>query len=143
MKLTETSNNELYVLANKMKIPLNGIFSKDQLPKKLNKGFYIVNMADHNRGTGSHWSLFYYDRFNGDNYYFDSFGFPPPVDVEVKLGKYSYNKKQIQDINSEACGYYCIAFIKAMYSGKYDEFIKMFNNDPKHNEQILIKYLKV
>jgi hypothetical protein len=55
---------------------------------------------------------------------------------------YDYNKQDIQNIGSSACGYYCIAFIKFM-TGKANPlkalniFIKLFNKNSKYNDEIL------
>ena len=38
-------------------------------------------MQDHDEGEGTHWVVFYYNK-PLTSIYFDSFGFPPPEDVE-------------------------------------------------------------
>jgi len=52
----ETSNFDLEDLAKKYKLPLVGIYSKDELPK-IQVGSYIVNLQDSDKGSGSHWCL--------------------------------------------------------------------------------------
>lgn len=127
------------------KIDYNGIFSKNELPSKLLNGFYVINMESSDKGHGSHWVALY--KINdGYSQYFDSFGVVPPLDIENKLHKYDYNDRDIQDINSSSCGFYCVGFIKFM-NGKSDlkksfkTFIKMFDNDTKRNEEILYNIL--
>ena len=111
----------------------HGCFIKDKLPK-LERGFYVINLD----GT-SHWTCLCID---DDCYYFDSFGFLAPTEVEKKIGKYYWNDGDVQDIDSSACGYYCIAFIKHM-SGKrhklkaFNDFLKLFSKDTKKNDMIL------
>jgi len=53
MKLKTISNFELEDFTKKHAIKLNGIFSKDDLPKPLPNGFYIVNLADES-SPGTH-----------------------------------------------------------------------------------------
>jgi hypothetical protein len=76
-------------------INLNGIFMKDELPSKLKRGFYVINLQSSNIGNGTHWTVLYYN--NRNSLYFDAFGFVPPVEVEQKLNRYTYNDKQIQN----------------------------------------------
>ena len=72
---------------------INGVFSKDCLPKQLKLGWYIVNMKSLNEGNGTHWVVFKYK--NNEIDYFDSFGFPPPVDIMKKSkGKYYIHIKK-------------------------------------------------
>lgn len=121
-------------------IIINGIFSKDELPKNLKNGFYVVNMQNSNDGNGTHWVALYFDNISC---YFDSFGFVPPEEIENKAKPYIYNKKDIQSISSSSCGFYCIAFIKYLNKSKdkpkdYLTFINLFNTyDKDENERIL------
>jgi len=86
----------------------NGIYSKDLVPNTLAKGWYIINLEDHDAGSGTHWTCF---KITDDkvNIYFDSFNFVAPKLIDEKIMPYIYNDKQIQDITSSACGWYCIA----------------------------------
>ena len=58
-----------------------------------------------------------------------------------------YNNKDVQDINSSSCSYYCICFIKFMNSHPnnpkkaFDTFIQLFSNDTSKNESILYNIL--
>ena len=59
---------------------------------------------------------------------------------------YDNNNKDIQDYNSDACGYYCIAFIKFLNSKinkrlAFIEFIRLFSNKSTDNDNILEEYL--
>ena len=59
---------------------------------------------------------------------------------------YTYNDKQIQNIYSTACGYYCIAFIIFMNERKnkkigFEIFINEFSRNTKNNDKILYNYL--
>jgi hypothetical protein len=63
-----------------------------------------------------------------------------------KIKPYIYNDKEIQNYNSSACGYYCIAFIKFLHNKTDKEesfltFLKLFNIKTHHNDKILYDLL--
>lgn len=141
--LQELSNIDILNILSKNNIKINGVFSKDLLPE-LKKGFYIINIQNSNDGNGTHWTCLYY---GDNNIYFDSFGSPAPVEVQENLKDYFYNDKQIQNINSSACGYYCIAFIKFMLKNDktqkdFQKFLDVFKTNSKHNDIILKNLIK-
>lgn len=143
--MNELSNFDLMEILDKQNLPINGIFSKDRLPS-LKKGFYIINIQSSDDGNGTHWTCLYYD--NDDNIYFDSFGFPPPMEVQQYLKSYIYNDKQIQNMDSTACGYYCIAFIKYLHNKKnkneaFENFLKIFKTNKLYNDVILKNLTKI
>jgi len=101
-----TSNIELINMAKHYNLSLNGVYEKDQLPETIIKGWYIVNMQNHNVGNGTHWVCFYHDT---KSVYIDSFGVVPPLEIiNVLNNNYIHNTKQIQDYDNEDCGLYCI-----------------------------------
>ena len=59
----------------------NGVYSKDNLPKTIKKGAYVINLDEYT-DIGTHWIALYvqstsvYDTYvkNNDVIYFDSFG---------------------------------------------------------------------
>jgi transposase-like protein len=140
------SNSDIDEILKNYKIDYNGIFQKDCLPNKLLNGFYIINLQSSNDGNGTHWCALYKVN-DGYSIYFDSFGFLPAKDVEDKLHKYEYNDKQIQNLNSSSCGYFCIAFIlflskyKSNAKKAFETFLSLFSLDSKKNEIILYKIL--
>ena len=123
-----------------------GVYSKDQLPNELIKDkFYIVNMESSNVGNGSHWVVFYYN-YPSTSIYFDSYGFIAPRDVQKRITPYIFNDKDIQDFNSSACGFYCIAFIKFLHDKTdkeqmYNTFLKLFKLETIKNDKILQELL--
>jgi hypothetical protein len=121
---------------------LNGIYMKDEIPKKLKNGWYIFNMDDStDPRDGTHWVAF--KRSNNNNFYFDPIGIIPPLEVLEKCKNCNYNKKQIQDIDSTACGWFCIAIILwETNGGKITDFIKCFSDNPKENDRVLFKILE-
>lgn len=144
-KLNALSDIQIRGLMEKMELPLNNILMRDEMKELDKDGFYIINLdTSNNRGT--HWTSLYYHPLN--SYYFDSFGFVPPLEVEEKIKPYLYNDKDIQDWDSDACGWYCIAFIKFLHNKNdkdiaFKEFLKLFKNKTTDNDDILIKFLNL
>ena len=147
----QTSNFDLEDLSQKYNLPLVGVYSKDELPKQIQVGSYIINLQDSTEGQGSHWCLIkIFDKKNA--LYFDSFGQPLPLEVLHFLRHYKpvpYSNRQIQNIDSSRCGLYCIACDRYMSTIKrrnmleqFDDFLNMFTGDTKKNDAILVDYLK-
>ena len=137
------SNTDIVKIVADMGLRFNGVYSRDDLPH-LREGFYVINLDDH-KSKGTHWTAFYYNPTN-HSIYFDAFGFPPPEEVERKIKPYTFNDIDIQDIDSSACGYYCIAFIKFLSNHKdkykaFETFINLFSEDTKQNDKVLYKIL--
>lgn len=143
MKLKSLTNTDLEKLINEMKLPLNNIIMRDETKEINDDGFYIINL-DTSKNEGTHWTALYYHPLK--SYYFDSFGFVPPYEVEEVINPYHYNNKDIQDYNSDACGWYCLAFIKFMNDKNnkeiaFKEFLKLFSKKTTENDNILNEYL--
>ena len=142
------SNFDLERIAKFYKLPLISICMKNELPTALKDGCYIVNMQSSTAGSGTHWvSLFVY---KDNSYYFDSFGATPPVElinfVKKRKGCHLlYNNFIIQDLKSESCGWYCLAFLLCMFENRtrqnfkdvYNEFVNKFAEDTTKNDDIL------
>jgi hypothetical protein len=146
----ELSNNEIDDILDEMKLNINGIFSRDELTEDdMEDGFYIINLDD-SEGEGTHWTCFYY-KPTLTSIYFDSFGFPAPIEIEKLIKPYIYNTKTLQDYNSSSCGYFCIAFINFLSDNKlndiyktFEAFINIFDNiDTKKNELLLFNLLSL
>lgn len=139
--MNSLSDTEINEICTKMYLPLNGIYFKDSLPEILKVGFYIINLQSQNSlGRGTHWTTFYFD--GNKNIYYDSFGFPAPEETEERIEPYIFNNRDIQNINSSSCGYYCIAFIKFLngLSNKekgFETFLKLFSDVTYKNERVL------
>ena len=121
-----------------------GVYMKDQLPDKLERGSYIINLQSSKEGNGTHWVCLYYTP--NYSYYYDSFGFVAPLEVQKKIIPYMYNDLEIQDIDSTACGFYCVAFVlylnkKMNVEKAFMEFINLFGKDTERNEAILHQIL--
>ena len=129
------TDSELKVLCSHFKIPLQGVYEKSEL-HKLKYGNYIINLNGH-----SHWCAMIISPKG--NFWWDSYGFPAPENLQNLMGNYTWNDKQIQDINSTSCGYFCIAFLKFMKlpsKQMYDTFCNLFST-PQKNDKILFSLL--
>jgi hypothetical protein len=146
-----TSNIDLEDMAGRLKLNLVGVYSKDELPDKIQVGSYIINLQDSTEGNGTHWTLIMvFDRKNA--LYFDAFGQIFPKEVGTFLKNYKpipYSNRIIQDVDSNRCGLYCIACMHYMSRirrkemlEQYDDFLNMFRGNPKQNDKILVDYLK-
>ena len=119
------TNFDLEKIASNYQIELK-IFMKDQLDKlPINDGNYIINLDD-SQGQGTHWVSLFISQNKA--IYFDSFGCVPPLNVinfvkqraKLKLG---YNNFIRQDLKSDACGFYCIAFFCIFKSIKEQRYL--------------------
>ena len=146
-----TSNIDLEDMAGRLKLNLVGVYSKDELPDKIQVGSYIINLQDSTEGNGTHWTLIMvFDRKNA--LYFDAFGQIFPKEVGTFLKNYKpipYSNRIIQDVDSNRCGLYCIACMHYMSRirrkemlEQYDDFLNLFRGNPKQNDKILVDYLK-
>ena len=143
--MNRLSDRDILEILHSYNIKINGIYQKDKLPNKLLNGITIVNLQSSSIGQGSHWCAFYHSK--ECDLWYDSFGFLAPEAIEDKINKsYYYNKRDIQNINSSSCGFYCIAFIKYLYFKKnkleaFDKFISLFSGNTKQNEKVLYDLL--
>ena len=117
----------------------NGVYSRNNLPNKIKKGAYVINLNEY-ENTGTHWvSLFV--KAN-KVIYFDSFGIEH---IPEEINKFIGNKKikasifRIQAYDSIMCGYFCIEFINYMLKGKkLLDYTNLFSpNDFKNNDQVI------
>ena len=120
----------------------NGVFSRDNLPKKIKNVSYVINLDEY-ADVGTHWIGLFYNR--NEIVYFDSFGVEH-VSEEIK--KFVGNKNIKANIfgvqaNNSVCGYFCIGFIDFMLAGKkLTDFTSMFSpHDFKKNDDIILSYL--
>lgn len=152
------TDQELQVLLNSFGIKCRGIFLKDQLlEKEIKQGFYIFNLDSktnpvQKNNLGTHWVCCVCNDRHA--FYFDSYGVLPPTEIEkfmkTRYDKYAYNNYIIQDMDSSACGHYCLALalFTKLNQSKYsnllqcgNEFVNMFGDEAKQNDSILRNYL--
>ena len=81
--LTNIEINEHY----KNELRFNGVYSRNNLPNKIKKGTYVINLDEY-KNTGTHWvSLFVKPKYM---VYFDSFGVEH---IPKEINKFICNKK--------------------------------------------------
>jgi hypothetical protein len=138
-KLTTLTNSDLYSICIKLKLKLNGIYMKDEIPSDLKEGNYIINLENSNQ-SGSHWTCFVKDKNNV--YYYDSFGVVMPqnaYDIFIKnADNIYYIDKHDQFLDSTSCGWWVVSFLYFMNDTKGNKldimkkFDKKFNNKKKY-----------
>ena len=131
----------------------NGVYSRNNLPNKIKKGAYVINLDEY-ENTGTHWvSLFVKPKYTG---YFDSFGIEHiPKEINKFIGNNDTTKSsaiariksnifRIQAYDSIMCEYFCIEFINYMLKGKtLLEYTNLFSpNDFKNNDQVIKRIFK-
>ena len=136
------SNLDIDIILKRNKINYNGVFSKDNLPDDMREGGYICNMEDFGGPQGgTHWICFFYSA-DSSRFYFDSFGIRAPTDIVKIIEPYYWADRDIQDIDSSSCGYFCIATIcefqnKEPILKTWFEYLDSWTNNQKLNERIL------
>ena len=122
----------------------NGAHSRNNLPKTIKKGAYVINLDEY-ENMGTYWvALFVKPKYT---VYFDSFGIEHiPKEIKNVIGnkKIKANIFRIQAYDSIMCGYYCIEFINYMLEGKsLIGFPNLFSpNDFKTIDQIIKRIFK-
>jgi hypothetical protein len=161
------TNFDIEELCKRLELPLRGIVNKDRL-ETLEKdlGSYYINMQNYDDGDGTHWvyaRLYCDDDRDSDNdedeygvvkcLYFDPFGLDMPKEVAEYFKEFkpiAYSKKQIQNIRSTQCGWYCVACdyelthrpIEKTYLEDYESFLGIWSDDPTENLKLLKAYFK-
>ena len=146
----ELSNFDIIEICKQRKIPLINVIAKDEENLMKKNGNYVINLQNHNQ-RGSHWTALVMTK--SDCIYMDSFGQPPPQEIDDFLkNKYkkeniNYNTMIIQDMKSDYCGYFCIAFLKSNKENKnkgllrkLNIFQNIFSTDTIKNDKLLFKY---
>lgn len=136
-----TTNSVIEAEAQRLGIPLHFCWHKDGFTKPTQDGLYIINLAD--SGTpGTHWTALWKE---GKQYcYFDSFGFPPPLEVEEWLPKYLYNATVIQSPDDGGCGSYSLEFGEWMtrnaqmpINTRFQAFLNLWYENFQKNRRVL------
>ena len=138
--LTNIEINEYY----KNGPTFNGVYSRNNLPNKMKKGAYVINL-DENKNMGTHWITLFVKTNEG--IYFDSFGIEPiPSEINEFIGNKNIKSNifRIQAYDSIMCGYFCIEFINYMLEDKtLLYYTNLFSpNDFKKNDQIIKRIFK-
>ena len=121
----------------------NGVFSRNNLPKKTKDGAYVINLDEY-VDAGTHWIALFCNR--NEIVYFDSFGVGHvPKEIKEFVGNKNIkaNIFRAQANNSVMCGYFCIGFIDFMLAGKkLTYFTNMFSPHDFKKNDIILTYFK-
>jgi hypothetical protein len=148
------NNFELEQISENYGMKLNPVVMKDEmqsLPAK--NGNYIINLQSSTAGMGTHWCALCIE--DKDIFYFDSFGIICPIEVttfckRISKSSLAYNDLQIQHVETQTCGWYCINFLlhlknrnknKDIYKSA-NEFISNFSHLPNKNNAKLKQYFR-
>ena len=120
-----------------------GVYPKNRIPPALaarKRGSLIVNMNDAGQ-SGSHWTLILLEPEH--TVYFDPFGVLPSNEVRAFIKKRNkqgfYVDRQLQDLKSTSCGWWCVHFINECMVKKRHIMDVMgdFTYDTRENERLL------
>ena len=122
----------------------DGVFSRDNLPKTIKNGAYVINL-DKYVDVGTHWIPLFCRKT--EIVYFDSFGIEH---IPEQIKEFVWNKNikanifRVQSSNSIMCGYFCIGFITFMLTGKkLTDFTSLFSPyDFEKYYSVILRYLK-
>ena len=122
----------------------NGVYSRNNLPKAIKKGAYVISLDEYDN-TGTHWVALFVK--TNEAIYFDSFGIehiPKEINKFIDNNKIKSNIFRIQAYDSIMCGYFCIKFINYMLKGKtLLDYTNLFSpNDFKKNDRVIKRIFK-
>ena len=122
----------------------NRVYSRNNLPKKIKDGAYVINLDEY-ANVGTHWITLFCKR--SEIVYLDSFGVEHvPEEVKEFIGNKNIeaNIFRVQTNNSIMCGYFCIGFFGFMLTGKkLTGFTSLFSpHDFEKNDGIILSYFK-
>ena len=123
----------------------NGVYSRNNFPKKVKDGGYVINLDEY-ADVGTHWIALFCKK--SEIVYFDSFGVEH-VPEDIKEFIWNKNIKgnifRVQSNNSIACSYFCIGLIDFMLVGKktdwfYEHVFSLWFW--KKKDSIILSYFK-
>ena len=114
----------------------DGVYSRNNLPKTIKKGAYVINLDEY-ENTDTHWIALFVK--TNEVIYFDSFGIehiPKEIEHAIDNKEIKASIFRLQAYDSIICGYYCIEFINYMLKGKtLLDYTNVFSsNDFKKND---------
>lgn len=141
------SNLYIMKILEKYNIPFLGVFAIDTLPQVVSNNSGLICNLSRITEKGSHFIAMYFK--NSKIFYFD----PLALDISVTYFKeyldafrkcVVYKRQQIQDDQSEFCGFFCMYFILEMcFNHNYQLVFSKFKKENLiDNDEIVIKHLK-
>ena len=142
------TNYDLEELCDFYDVPLQGIYMKDMLSKKIKNGNYIINLESSygGRNNGTHWTCLVVENKNA--MFYDPYGAPPSIEIrdfvqQRKNSHLGFNNWVVQDLKSENCGYFVLSFLVHISNYSNDvyraanNYLNQFVDDTQHNDFIL------
>ena len=122
----------------------NGVFSRNNLPKKIKDGAYVINLDEY-VDVGTHLIALFCNR--NETVYFDSFGVDHvPEQIKKFIGNENIkaNIFRVQATDSVMWGYFCIGCIVFMLAGKkMTDYTNLFSpHDFQKSDDIILSYFK-
>ena len=121
-----------------------GVFSRTNLPKKIQDEAYVINLDEY-ADLGTNWIALFCNR--NEIVYFSSFG-AEHIAEEIKefIGNKNIkaNVFRVQANNSVMCGHFCIGFVDFMLPGKKlaGDTNLFLPHDFKKNDNKILSYFK-
>lgn len=115
-----------------------GAYARNKLPT-CKRPFAIIVNTDSSREQGEHWVAIHVPR-RGHCEYFDPMGWPPAHRdilryLNKQTKKFIYSCQPLQGAQSNKCGHFCIAYVKARQKGvKFQDFINSFGTNYDIND---------
>lgn len=130
------NTNEIEYALRKNRI-LQGVYAADELPTEnyIRPALFISNTQE-SCLPGEHWIAIYFPP-TGPAEFFDSFGRKPFKEVFRKLlgYPYIYNKRVVQSLTSDRCGFHVIHYAKQRSSGvPMKQILKQYSNNLDEND---------
>jgi hypothetical protein len=135
--------DELLTADCKLSTVYVGTFPCDMLPSMVDHPAALVINTDPSTMPGSHWVAIYVDS-GGRGEYFDSYGDAPEnvecvkfLNTNCRGGRnWIFSKKELQAMDSNVCGQYCVGFLKwRVRGGSLEEFQNQFGSDTDRNDK--------
>ena len=129
-KIEPLSNFEIIKKCEELKIKnFKGVFMRDELKGNSSKNECLILNHDISENDGTHWTALFIR--NGVSFYFDSFGFDPPLEViSYCSGSDRYcSTTKIQNYDEVICGHYCIFMLYRLSNGSkfFDVLDELYN----------------
>lgn len=111
-----------------------GIYSIDTFPRYLPPFTGAIINLDQSDGGGSHWVAVFKSVLLE---YFDPLAQKPPPSLRY-IGPIIYNKKQIQDQSSIACGAFTVDFVKRRLKGEdFTSILHSYTSNSLFNDLLI------
>ena len=151
MEMVPLSTRVLETLAHEdpvLRTSFQGVYPADKLPRQVVEGGYIMNTDPHDK-PGQHWLACWIEAPSKCEV-FDSYGLPLKFYKDPSLHHWwnqfaniTRSGQSIQSLQSQACGHYCIQYLKAKARGvSFIDFLAQWdrkdlvNNDVKVGQTI-------